>query len=219
MAQIFHPITNVISRVSIVGSVACLALLAWVWSVLLRSPYVTQADVVLDQPVPFSHKHHVSELGIDCRFCHFSVEEDAFAGMPTTQTCMTCHSQIHVESEMLAPVRESYQSGRPMKWNRVNDLPDFVFFNHSIHVNKGIGCESCHGPVNEMPLTWQHEAMLMEWCLECHRAPEEFIRSRAQVFDFNLADIQPVRSGMELVQAYGIQRSDHKLTNCSICHR
>jgi hypothetical protein len=187
---------------------------------LLRSAYVTEVGVAREQPVPFSHKHHVSGLGIDCRYCHTTVEQAAFAGMPSTHTCMTCHSQIWTDSPMLAPVRESLQTDRSIAWTRVHDLADFVYFNHSIHVKQGIGCVSCHGRVDRMPLIWREHTLYMEWCLDCHRQPERFVRPREQVF--NLAWQAPSESeqltlGRQLVETYKIQT--HQLTDCSICHR
>src|SRR6059058_4403063 len=155
MAQIFHPSTNTIAKVTIFGAVFFLAGLLIVLIVLVRSPYITRADVVVEQPVPFSHEHHVRGLGIDCRYCHTSVESSHFAGIPSTKTCMTCHSQVWTNAALLEPVRESWRTNRPIEWNRVHNLPEFVYFNHSIHVNKGIGCSSCHGQVDKMPLMWQ----------------------------------------------------------------
>ena len=131
-----------------------------------------------EQPIPFSHAHHVGGLGIDCRYCHTSVETSSFAGIPPTKTCMNCHSQIWSTSPTLEPVRESFRTGVSIQWTRVNDLPDYVYFNHSIHVNKGIGCESCHGRVDRMPLTWQENSLQMDWCLDCHRDPGKHIRPR-----------------------------------------
>ena len=156
MPQIFHRSFNTISKVSIFGAVFILAgaglgLLA----VFYRSSYVTDVDIAYVQPVPFSHQHHVGELGIDCRYCHTSVENSSFAGIPPTKTCMNCHSQIWVGSDMLEPVRESYRTGKSLPWQRVHNLPGFVYFDHSIHVNKGVGCSTCHGRVDQMPLTYQ----------------------------------------------------------------
>src|SRR5437763_16993208 len=145
MPQIFHRSTNTVAKVSIFGGVFILGFLGWVYSELLRSHYVTGQDVVKPQPVPFSHEHHVAQLGIDCRYCHTTVEKSSFAGMPPTETCMTCHSQIWKDAPMLAPVRESLAEGKPLRWNRVNDTPDFVFFDHRVHVDHGIGCATCHG--------------------------------------------------------------------------
>ena len=132
---------------------------------LTGSPYVTDVNVAKDQPVPFSHKHHVGELGIDCRYCHTSVEQSSFAGLPPTQTCMTCHSRIWTNASMLEPVRACYRDNKSISWTRVNALPDFVYFNHSIHVAKGVGCATCHGPMQEMPLTWAANTLQMSWCL------------------------------------------------------
>ena len=216
MAQIFHPSTNTLSRLSIFGAVFVLALLLWLLAAIERAPYITQADVVREQPVPFSHKHHVNGLGIDCRYCHTTVEESAFAGIPSTKTCMTCHSQIWADSPMLEPVRTSFRTDTSILWTRVNDLPDFVYFDHSIHIHKGIGCVTCHGRVDQMPLTWRAHPLTMEWCLACHRAPERFVRPRAQVFRM---DWEPPRYGMalgqQLVREYHIQPD----TSCSTCHR
>lgn len=216
MAQIFHPSTNTISRLSIFGGVFFLAALLWLLLAFTRSSYMTQVGVARAQPVPFSHKHHVSGLGIDCRYCHTSVEESAFAGIPPTKTCMTCHSQIWADSPMLEPVRESYRTGQPVVWTRVNDLPDFVYFNHSIHVKKGMGCVTCHGRVDQMPLMRKAHSLQMEWCLECHRAPERFVRPRELVFHMDgAAPNEHGALGHKLVQEYQID----SLTSCSVCHR
>jgi Cytochrome c7 and related cytochrome c/Class III cytochrome C family len=215
MAQIFHPSTNTFSRVSIFGAVFALLALLWLLTAVTRSPYVTREGVARAQPVPFSHKHHVQGLGIDCRYCHTAVEDSAFAGLPPTKTCMTCHAQIWSESPMLEPVRSSFRTGQPIVWTRVHDLPDFVYFDHSIHIKKGMGCVTCHGQVNDMPLMWQMQSLHMEWCLECHRAPERFVRPRSQVFNMTWEAPSNGTLGQQLVQEYHIQ----KLTNCSICHR
>ena len=216
MAQIFHPSTNTISRVSI-GLVVGLVLGGfYLLNLYNRSSYVTQANVVRAQPVPFSHKHHVNALGIDCRYCHESVEQSATAGIPPTHTCMTCHSQIWARSPMLEPVRESYRTNKPLEWTRVHDLPDFAYFNHSIHVAQGIGCSTCHGQVDQMPLMWRHATLHMEWCLECHRSPQQFIRPREEVFNMKWEppDDQ-VHQGLKLVAEYGVESK----TSCSVCHR
>ncbi len=216
MAQIFHPSTNTFSRLSIFGAIFLVVALAWLAAAVTRSPYVTQEGVAREQPVPFSHKHHVQGLGLDCRYCHTSVEESTFAGIPPVKTCMNCHSQIWAESPMLAPVRESFRTGRPLVWTRVHDLPDFAYFDHSIHVKQGVGCATCHGRVDQMPLMWQNASLQMEWCLECHRAPERFVRPRGAVFQM---DWQPPANyaalGVQLVRDYNIQPPTH----CSACHR
>src|SRR5215831_12681989 len=183
MAQIFHPSTNIIARVSIFGAAILLAALLWLVAAINRSSYVTQVGIVREQPVPFSHKHHVSGLGIDCRYCHDSVETSSFAGIPPTHTCMSGHSQWWTDAPMLAPVRESLATGQPLRWKRVNQTPDFVFFNHSIHVEKGIGCSTCHGRLDQMPITWKEHSLYMRWCLDCHEAPQKFLRPRDQIFN------------------------------------
>ena len=218
MAQIFHPSTNTISRVSIYGAVFIIATLGYVSYEVERSSYFTDVNVTRPQPVPFSHKHHAAELGIDCRYCHTSVEDSSFAGVPPTHTCMTCHSQMWATSPMLEPVRASYRSDQSLDWTRVNSLPDFVYFNHSIHVNKGIGCTTCHGPVGSMPLTWRAQSLQMEWCLNCHRHPERYVRPREDVFKVDYPYQPPEDQstlGLKLVKEYKIK----SLTNCSACHR
>lgn len=216
MAQIFHRSTNLVARVSIYGSLVVLLALSFALYGLSASPYLTDVNQPKDQPVPFSHRHHAGELGIDCRYCHTSVEESSFAGVPPTQTCMTCHSQIWTNSGMLEPVRASYRTGQSLAWVRVNALPDFVYFNHSIHIHKGIGCTSCHGPIGEMPLTWKANTLQMSWCLSCHREPEAFVRPRDQVFNPNYRPPpNQAELGARLVKEYQIQ----SLTNCTTCHR
>ena len=216
MAQIFHRSTNTISRVSVFGGIGIIAVLVATLAAINRSSYVTEVGVARSQPVQFSHKHHVSDDGIDCRYCHTSVEESSFAGIPSTKICMNCHTQIWAESPILEPVRESFRTGKSLEWTRVHNLPGFVYFDHSIHVHKGVGCETCHGRVDRMPLMWQENTLYMEWCLECHRNPEQFVRPREQVFNM---DWQPpsdqIVLGQKLVQQYKIE----SLTSCSVCHR
>ncbi len=216
MAQIFHRSTNTIARLSIYGAVILIALLGYAVDVVNKTSYVTEVNNARPQPVPFSHKHHVGELGLDCRYCHTSVEVSSSAGMPPTETCMTCHSQIWTNSEMLAPVRASYTNSKSISWTRVNAVPDFVYFNHSIHVAKGVGCTTCHGPVGEMNITWRGQTLYMRWCLECHNAPERFLRPRSEVFDaFYQAPNNQLTLGRQLIKEYKVQ----KLTNCTTCHR
>lgn len=218
MAQVFRPRANTISRTSINLLGIFIVLSSIALYLYVRSSYRTGQHLVIEQPVPFSHKHHVQGLGIDCRYCHTAVETSASAGMPATQTCMQCHSQIWSDAPMLAPVRESWATGRPLRWRRVHDLPDYVYFNHSIHVNKGVGCSTCHGQVDEMPLTWKDQTLFMEWCLKCHRAPEENLRPRDKVFDMAWR-VSPRQDeeGEKLVLANHVQKVG--LTNCSVCHR
>lgn len=185
---------------------------------LWESPYATYQYITRDQPVPFSHEHHAGQLGIDCRYCHTDVEKAAFAGLPPTHTCMTCHSQIWTNAAVLQPVRDSLALNQPIHWQRVNRVPDYVFFDHSIHIAKGIGCTTCHGPVGRMPLTYRAEPLTMGWCLSCHRHPESFVRERSSIF---LPQWVPPpdqeRKGARLVRQYMIDT--HGLTDCSRCHR
>ena len=216
MSQIFHHSTNTLSKLSIFGALFLAAGTLWLVLEINRSPYVTQAGVARDQPVPFSHAHHVAGMGIDCRYCHTSVEVSATAGLPPTKTCMNCHAQIWSGSPTLEPVRESFRTEKSIEWVRVHDLPDFVYFNHSAHVNQGVGCTTCHGRVDQMPLMWQEASLTMEWCLDCHRQPERYLRPREQVF--NAAYEPPADQlalGRSLVEEYGI----HTRTSCSACHR
>jgi hypothetical protein len=219
MPQIFHPSANTLSRLTIYGAML-LALGALILNYLiLRSPYQTEVCVVRPQPVPFSHEHHVSGLGIDCRYCHTSVETSPFAGLPLTHTCMTCHSQIWATSPMLEPVRASLSNDKPLVWSRVHDLPDFVYFHHAIHVQKGVGCVSCHGRIDRMPLTWKEEPLTMEWCLECHRQPERYLREKNEIvrMDLALSNQEQLEKGRDLVRRNHIEVD--RLTNCSVCHR
>lgn len=218
MAQIFHSKTNILSKVSIiVGALLAGGALALLLG-LARSPYVNMVGVSREQPVPFSHKHHINGLGIDCRYCHVSVEDAAFAGIPSVKTCMTCHSQIWTEAPILEPIRASYRTDEPIKWLRVHDLPDFVYFNHSIHVRKGVGCESCHGRVDQMPLMMKQYSLDMQWCIQCHKQPEKFIRPREAVYQMGWKpDGDQLALGKKLVDDYHIDKA--KMLNCSICHR
>jgi hypothetical protein len=184
---------------------------------LNRSPYWTNVGVTLDQPVPFSHQHHAGELGIDCRFCHTSVATSWYAGMPDTQTCMTCHSQVWKDAPMLEPVRRSYAENKPIKWNTVNEMPGYVYFNHSIHINKGVGCSTCHGRVDEMPITWKATDMTMGWCLTCHRNPASKLRPLDQLYQMDWTTPKDPHVGQVLLAERNIQK-DH-LTDCSACHR
>lgn len=216
MPQFFSRGANTIARLSILGIVSALVVIMWLGYLIVRSPYETMQNVPREQPVPFSHEHHVGGLGIDCRYCHTTVEKSSFANIPATKICMNCHSQMWASSPMLEPVRESYRSGRSIEWTRVNDLPDFVYFNHSIHVHKGIGCETCHGRVDKMPLMWQAQPLTMEWCLNCHRHPEEYVRPREYVFAMDYRKpANQIDLGKQLVREYHIQ----SLTSCSTCHR
>lgn len=223
MAQIFQPSANTLSRVTLFGVVFVLLSLVIGAYLVNRSPYVTQVAVIREQPVEFSHKHHARELGIDCRYCHTSVEDSSFAGMPPTYTCMSCHSQIWTEAPMLRPVRQSLAKDQPIHWTRVHDVPDFVYFDHSAHVNKGVGCVSCHGEVDQMPLMWKAESMTMDWCLDCHRQPEKHLRPLDEIYNFDWSaeqdmGVDQITLGLELKQRYEIPEAEF-LTSCSVCHR
>lgn len=214
--QIFPPSANTISRVSLVGGFLAVVGIFSLAGVLQRSDYATQRRVAREQPVPFSHAHHAGGLGIDCRYCHVSVETASFAGIPPVKTCMTCHSQIHSDAPMLAPVRESWRAGKPIAWRRLNDLPDFVYFDHAIHVHKGVGCATCHGRVDKMPLTWRERPFHMHECLDCHRHPEDNVQPRETVFKLDWRP-PPDRAalGRRLVEEYGVRN----MTDCATCHR
>jgi len=193
MPQIFKPSANIVAAASLMAAAIVPVSVGLGVAALSRSPANTKVKIPLNQPVPFSHQHHAVELGIDCRYCHTSVEKSSFAGIPASETCMSCHSQIWTNSPLLEPVRQSYETNTPLKWNKVNKVPEFVFFNHSIHVARGINCNTCHGAVNNMQITYKGNSFQMSWCLQCHRAPERYLykdptepanRSpRQQVFD------------------------------------
>jgi Cytochrome c7 and related cytochrome c len=216
MPQIFHRSTNTLSKVSLAGILLLVGGLIGLAMLLGRSSYVTRAQEYVEQPVQFSHLHHVLDDGIDCRYCHTSVETSSFAGIPPTKTCMNCHSQIWQSAPILEPVRASFREDRPMQWIRVHDLPDFAYFNHSIHVKKGMGCETCHGRVDQMPLMRQENSLQMEWCLNCHRNPQNFVRPREEVFTMGYRPREDQATlGPKLVAEYNIRPS----TDCSTCHR
>jgi hypothetical protein len=217
LAQIFHRSANSISKVSIIVGALLLCGIIWAAYALNGGDFITGVDVVKDQPVPFSHKHHVGDDGIDCRYCHQYVETSNFAGIPPTETCMSCHSELWTNSTMLQPVRDSWSSGKSLEWIRVHDLPDFVYFNHSIHINKGIGCSTCHGRVDTMPLIRKVNNLYMQWCVNCHRDPAKFIRPRDQVFNPQYMTPAPDQDviGPKLVAEYHVQ----SLTDCVTCHR
>jgi hypothetical protein len=185
MAQIFDRSSNALARASLVLTGLIVIALGVTLNELQRSPWVTRQGQRADQPVPFSHKHHVEGLGLQCQYCHVSVEESSYAGIPPTRTCMNCHSQIWTNAALLEPVRHSWATGESIVWTKVHDLPDFVYFNHEIHVNKGIGCESCHGRVNEMPIMYEQNSLQMEWCLNCHRNPAENLRPTSEIYNMN----------------------------------
>jgi hypothetical protein len=219
MAQFFHKSANNIARISMIVAVVLAGVAFYAYTQLARSSYVTNKFVEVQQPVQFSHKHHVGDDGIDCRYCHQTVETTATAGMPSTQTCMNCHSQIWSDSPYLEPVRASYRENKPIEWQRVHDLPEYVYFNHSIHVAKGVGCSTCHGPIDQMPAVYQENTLQMEWCLACHKEPEKFIRPKSEIYNMQWqdSDLTPAQR-LELKEQYRIRQRE-MMTSCSTCHR
>lgn len=221
MVQLFPKAADSILRTSLAGGVGMVGIAGAMLFLLARSPYFTHQNIMVEQPVPFSHEHHVGDIGIDCRYCHQSVETSPRAGLPATQVCMNCHRFLWRQADMLKPVRESLRSGRPLQWNRVHDLPDYVYFNHSIHIHKGIGCYSCHGDVSQMPLMRRAQPLTMQWCLDCHRDPAKHVRPREYVFVTK--PLESLLDGQANVAETRLRLADeHDLksrTNCSTCHR
>ncbi|HWL80633.1 MAG TPA: ammonia-forming cytochrome c nitrite reductase subunit c552 [Roseomonas sp.] len=218
MAQHFSPSADTILRAALAG--AALMVVAFLAVLLIRpyTAYSTSQNRIVEQPVQFSHAHHVGGLGLDCRYCHDSVENSAFAGLPPTHTCMTCHSQLWTNAEMLAPVRRSLGEGKPIPWQRVNQVPDYVYFDHSVHVKNGVGCSTCHGPVHTMQQVWQDKPLTMQWCLDCHRDPAQFLRPEDKILDMNWTPpADQEERGRKLIQHYLIETKN--LTDCSRCHR
>lgn len=222
MPQIFHHSTNALAKITIYGAVFIVVALLWVAVELNRSSWNTGQWVERQQPVQFSHKHHTGDDGIDCRYCHTSVETSASAGIPSTDVCMNCHKQIWADSPYLEPVRASFRTGKPLTWERVHDLPDYAYFNHAIHVNKGVGCSTCHGKVDDMPIVFQSASLQMEWCLECHRQPEKYLRPKDKIFDMTWPAVNTSAEdwarGRVLKTDYKVQGPE-VLTSCSTCHR
>jgi hypothetical protein len=216
MPQVFHRSTNTVARVSIFGAAIFLGGALFLALALTRSSWATRTDISIEQTPPFSHDHHVGQIGIDCRYCHTSVETSSSAGIPPTATCMNCHSQIWSDSPVLEPVRRSFASGQPLQWTRVHDVADFVYFDHSVHVNRGVGCVSCHGRVDQMPLMRRENTLQMEWCLQCHRHPERHVRPMNEVFNMQW---EPPSDGGALGRQLVQERKIESLTNCSTCHR
>jgi hypothetical protein len=215
VAQIFSRRYGIIVKLTLVIGVGLIAGTALAWRALTAGPHAVGESV--EQPVPFSHKHHVGDVGLDCRYCHASVETDAVAGIPPISTCMTCHSQLFTGQPVLAPLLRSWQTGRALHWQRVDTLPDFVYFNHSIHIAKGVGCVSCHGRVDRMPLTARVASLSMHWCLDCHREPEQALRPQSEVFSMSWQPRDQAALGATLLRSYHIDK--RRLTDCSICHR
>jgi len=241
LAQLFSRNSNIFSRLSIVLAIASVLGALTLASLFYRSSYVNRVGVPPAQPVPFSHKHHVQQLGIDCRYCHTSVETSSFAGIPPTKTCMTCHSQVWTDAKVLEPVREAYQTGKPIEWAKVHRLPQFTYFNHSVHVAKGVACVTCHGPVDHMEVVFKQAPLTMSWCLECHRNPEKFVGPKEVVFQSDWMDLNhrdknkfialgkkelpadvkaetPDEIRKALVKHRKIPNA-MKMTECYVCHR
>lgn len=219
MAQIFNKSANNIAKISMVMVVVLAGVAGFAFTQISRSSYLTGRYLEKQQPVQFSHKHHVGDDGIDCRYCHTSVETTASAGMPPTQTCMNCHTQIWADSPYLEPVRASFRDNKPIEWERVHDLPEYTYFNHSIHVAKGVGCSTCHGQIDNMPAVYQENTLQMEWCLACHRNPENFIRPKSEIYNMKWQDADlDAKERLDLKAKYKI-RSKEMMTSCSVCHR
>lgn len=220
MAQIFHRGANNIAKASIAVVIVLAGVAGYAYTQIARSSYLTNQYLERQQPVQFSHKHHTGDDGIDCRYCHTSVETAASAGMPPTQTCMNCHSQIWSDSPYLEPVRASFRDNKPIEWERVHDLPEYAYFNHSIHVAKGVGCASCHGDIANMASVYQENTLQMEWCLSCHRNPAPHIRPQSEIYNtaWSKDEITPEQE-REVQEKIGRLRSKELLTSCSTCHR
>ena len=217
MPQLFKPSSNAWARSSIVLAVVLLGGLGGLmFELIADSRYATRQGDAREQPIPFSHAHHVGSMGIDCRYCHTGVDNSQHAGVPPTKTCINCHSQIWINSSTLEPVRESYRTNESIRWTKVHDLPDYVYFNHSIHIKKGVGCKTCHGRVDRMPLMYMQSSLEMRWCLDCHRNPEQFLRPRQFITTMGYEPSEPQEQlGVRLVKEYNVQ----KLETCWTCHR
>ena len=216
--QLFAPRANTVARVALLSLIAGPLLVVAFLCAVMYTPFITRQNVVVPQMVPFSHEHHVGGLGLDCRYCHSGVEQSRYAGLPPTETCMTCHSQLWTNAKMLAPVRQSLASGKPLRWHRVNRLPDYVYFDHSVHVSNGVGCSTCHGAVDRMPLMRQATPLTMGWCLDCHRKPAPNLRPASQIFNTEWTPPPDQKQrGEDLLKHYHI--ANKHLTDCSVCHR
>ena len=217
MSQIFRSSANATARVSIILALAVVAGGGGaLFQLIANSSYATRQGDAREQPIPFSHAHHVGSMGIDCRYCHTSVENSDFSVVPPTKTCMNCHSQIWIDSPTLEPVRESFRTNSSIRWTKVYDLPDYVYFNHSIHVKKGVGCETCHGRIDTQALTWQQPSLQMRWCLDCHRDPARYLRPRDQITTMGYEPKEDQEAiGARLMKEYNVQ----KLETCWTCHR
>jgi len=219
LRPLFSPRSNTIARASLIALPLLLILVVGGLVIYGESSAVTNVGVAVPQPVAYPHNLHVAVLGLDCRYCHDSVDKSSFADIPSTETCMTCHSQIALTNPALAPVRVSWQNGTPIQWTRVNQLPDFVYFDHEIHVDKGVGCETCHGRVDQMTTDVKANSFYMSFCLDCHRNPAKYLRplDKVTTMGYKPAGDQLV-IGAQLMKEYNILPPS-QLINCSICHR
>jgi hypothetical protein len=215
MPGLFPRWSNTVLRLALVLVGACAACAIAAPMIYVRTPFDRGQLFPVDQPVEFDHRHHVRDDGIDCRYCHATVERAPSAGIPATSVCVGCHSQVWRTSPLLDPVRRSYFSGLPIPWNRVHRLPDYAYFQHAIHVNKGVGCVECHGRVDEMARVYQVAPLTMGWCIDCHRHPEEHLRPRDQIVAMEWQRPDDPEAGRALARAYGVR----SLTHCSTCHR
>ncbi|HEY2801180.1 MAG TPA: cytochrome c3 family protein [Chthoniobacterales bacterium] len=241
MANFFPKWTNWLPlKMTVCGTILVIAIIGATW--YYDTPKYTRVGYQPIQPVPFPHDVHVTQLGMDCRYCHNAVEVAAASNVPDTQVCMNCHTQVQKDNPKLQPVRDSWTTGMPVAWVQIHRTPDYVYFNHSIHVNRGISCYNCHGPVNHMPVVYHAKPHSMAWCLECHRAPENFLRPDDQItnLDWKPDDVQPAAFVAKYGEPAGVkedwskkkhltqreigltlkQRWDIKPpTNCQGCHR
>lgn len=213
MGQIFSKKANEIPSKILLGVIIVLtATVAGIWYYF--SPEYTDVGYAPEQPVAYSHELHAGELGLDCQYCHTNVGVSKQANIPPTQTCMNCHSQIKANSDKLTKIRESWESGQPIEWVRVHNLPDYAYFNHAIHVNMGVGCETCHGRVDRMEVVAQKEPLSMSWCLDCHRNPEKYVRPVEEVTTMGYVAENQLELGRKLVAEHNI----HPSTYCQGCH-
>lgn len=215
MAALFRPTANTTFRVALALLALGVVFVVVAPMVYVRTPKWRMQFDPVEQPVEFDHRHHVQDDGIDCLYCHDLATKSSTAGIPPTELCMNCHNQIWNQSPMLEPVRRSYFSGQAIPWNRVHDVPDFVYFEHSIHVNKGVGCATCHGRVDKMGRVYQVADLSMGWCLNCHRNPELYVRPLDRITDMTYEPQDQATLGPKLVKEYGIE----SLTHCTACHR
>lgn len=217
MVAIFRPSANLAITLVLLGIAVLFLAGIGGWFLWPHSDWARHLFWTVGQPVPFSHEHHVAGLGIDCRFCHTSVEVSSNAGLPPTYTCMTCHSQVWTSAAVLAQIRQSLTDNEPIIWNRITDLPDYVYFNHSIHIAKGVGCAGCHGEVDRMPLSYKAKSLTMQFCLDCHRDPGPQLRPKDAIYDTNWQRTAATPSPAALMAEYHV--GGRTLTDCSICHR